>query len=57
MNPTLDSLPVACTEATPVPGHEPSLLPAGRDFTLAWHDEFDGTALDRAKWDYRLSMM
>ena len=53
----LESLPAACTEATPVPGHEPSLLPSGRNFTLAWHDEFDGTELDRTKWDYRLAMM
>lgn len=54
---SLESLPIACSEATPVPGHEPSLLPAGRDFTLAWHDEFDGDELDRSKWAYRLCMM
>ena len=54
---SLESLPVACSEATPVPGHEPSLLPSGRNFTLAWHDEFDGDELDRSKWAYRLCMM
>ena len=40
----------------PVNGHEASLLPEG-EWELAWHDEFDGTVLDRTKWDYRLSMM
>ena len=39
-----------------VTGHEPSLLPDG-DWELVWNDEFDGTELDRTKWDYRLSMM
>lgn len=37
-------------------GHEPSLLPAGQ-WKMVWNDEFDGTGLDRTKWDYRLSMM
>ena len=36
--------------------HEPSLLPEG-DWELVWSDEFDGTELDRTKWDYRLCMM
>ena len=40
-----------------VSGHRPSLLPEGYDFLLAWSDEFDGDALDRSKWDYRLCMM
>lgn len=39
-----------------VAGHEPSLLPEG-NWELVWNDEFDGTELDRTKWDYRLSMM
>lgn len=39
-----------------VDNHEPSLVPDG-NWTLAWSDEFDGTELDRTKWDYRLSMM
>lgn len=37
--------------------HEKSLLPDCKSATLVWHDEFDGTELDRSKWDYRLSMM
>ena len=37
-------------------GHEPSFLPDG-EWKLVWNDEFDGTELDRTKWDYRLCMM
>ena len=37
-----------------VEGHEPSFLPEG-EWTLAWADEFDGTELDRTKWDFRLN--
>ena len=36
--------------------HEPSYLPDGK-WKLVWADEFDGTELDRTKWDYRTSMM
>lgn len=39
-----------------VKGHESSLLPDG-NWKLVWNDEFDGTELDRTKWDYRMSMM
>lgn len=39
-----------------VSGHEPSLLPDGK-WKMVWSDEFDGTELDRSKWDYRLHMM
>ena len=39
-----------------VEGHEESLLPDG-SWKMVWNDEFDGTELDRTKWDYRLSMM
>lgn len=39
-----------------VKGHEASLLPDG-EWRLVWNDEFDGTELDRTKWDYRMSMM
>jgi beta-glucanase (GH16 family) len=39
-----------------VSGHAPSLLPDG-EWKLVWADEFDGSELDTAKWDYRLSMM
>ncbi len=38
-------------------GHASSLLPDGKEWILAWNDEFDGTELDMSKWDYRLSMM
>lgn len=34
--------------------HEPSLLPQGKEWKLVWSDEFDGTELDRSKWDFRL---
>ena len=40
-----------------VENHESSFLPDGKEFKLVWADEFDGTVLDRTKWDYRLSMM
>ena len=36
-----------------VENHEPSLLPDG-EWKLVWYDEFDGTELDRSKWDFRL---
>lgn len=39
-----------------VKGHAPSVLPDG-EWELVWADEFDGTELDRTKWDFRLSMM
>jgi len=35
----------------------PSNLPPGKKWKLAWSDEFDGTTLDRTKWDYRLHIM
>lgn len=35
----------------------PSNLPPGKQWKLAWSDEFDGTTLDRTKWDYRLHIM
>jgi beta-glucanase (GH16 family) len=34
-----------------------SQLPAGKQWKLVWNDEFDGTQLDRTKWDYRLHIM
>ncbi len=40
-----------------ISGHEPSLLPDNGEWELVWSDEFDGTELDRTKWDYRLHMM
>jgi hypothetical protein len=43
----------ATIKTTAVKGHEPSLLPAGKDWKLIWNDEFDGTELDRSKWTFR----
>ena len=37
-----------------VKDHEPSILPDG-EWKLVWADEFDGTELDRTKWDFRLN--
>ena len=37
--------------------HAKSLLPAGKKWKLVWHDEFDGTELDRTKWDFRLHLL
>ncbi len=34
-----------------------SQLPEGKKWKLVWSDEFDGTALDRTKWDFRLHIM
>ena len=51
----VESLPAECREATPVAGHAPSMLPEGHDFRLVWNDEFDGDALDTAKWGYRVN--
>lgn len=40
-----------------VKNHESSYLPEGKEWKMVWNDEFDGTELDRTKWDYRLCMM
>ncbi len=45
---------VDITKANPVEGHAESLLPAGKQWKMVWNDEFDGTALDESKWNYRL---
>ena len=37
-----------------VKDHSPSFLPDGK-WELVWADEFDGTELDRSKWDFRLN--
>lgn len=37
-----------------VTNHEPSFLPDG-NWKLVWADEFDGTELDRTKWNFRLN--
>ncbi len=38
-----------------VKNHATSLLPADGEWELVWNDEFDGTALDESKWNYRLN--
>ena len=38
-----------------VENHEPSYLPEDSEWKLIWADEFDGTELDRTKWDFRLN--
>lgn len=50
---SLDDFPIECESIAAVEGREASLLPKGRKFTLVWHDEFDGNALDESKWGYR----
>ena len=37
-----------------VENHVPSYLPEDSEWKLVWADEFDGTELDRTKWDFRL---
>ncbi len=36
-----------------IANHEPSFLPEEHDWKLVWSDEFDGTKLDKTKWDFR----
>lgn len=38
-----------------VENHEPSYLPDDGEWCLVWADEFDGTELDRTKWNFRLN--
>lgn len=40
-----------------VEGHVSSFLPIDKNWKLVWNDEFDGSELDKSKWDYRLCMM
>lgn len=37
--------------------HVPSILPAGKKWQLVWHDEFDGTELDKSKWGFRRHLL
>lgn len=41
----------------PVQGHVSSWLPEDTQWTLAWHDEFDGPTLDTDKWAFRTHLM
>ena len=50
--PELDLTKQQCVKFE-VEGHEPSLLPKGKKFKLAWADEFDGGTLDKSKWGFR----
>lgn len=38
-----------------IEGHEPSLLPEGREWRLAFADEFDGDTLNTEVWNFRLN--
>ncbi len=40
-----------------VEGHISSYLPENKNWKLVWNDEFDGTQLDKTKWDFRTHMM
>jgi len=42
---------VVSAEEAPSPPDALPELPAGKQWTLAWHDEFDGTELDESKWE------
>ena len=37
--------------------HAKSLLPPHKDWKLVWNDEFDGDALDKSKWGFRLHLI
>lgn len=41
------------TKVDAVVNHAASYLPREKKWQLVWHDEFDGTALDETKWDFR----
>ena len=47
--------PVVQVEVEAVPGKAKSLLPPGKNWKLAWHDEFDGDEIDKSKWMCRES--
>ncbi len=42
------ALPALCQTESPKPFLPPA--PAGKEWKLLWHDEFDGTVLDETKW-------
>ena len=44
-------------KAYEVKDHAASLLPEGKEWKLVWSDEFDGTELDKSKWDFRREIM
>jgi beta-glucanase (GH16 family) len=46
------ALGAACAPALHPPTPPPAPPPAPPSWKLVWHDEFDGGALDRSKWEY-----
>lgn len=44
-------------KAYEVKDHAASMLPEGKEWKLVWSDEFDGTELDKSKWDFRREIM
>ena len=44
---------VGMKKVSPVSGRAASWLPGGKQWTLVWHDEFDGDTLDEHKWNFR----
>ena len=53
----IDIKPVPATEisTSAVASEAPSLLPPGKKWSLVWHDEFNGTEIDKTKWMCRES--
>ena len=53
----IDIKPVPATLAATVAvdGEALSLLPSGKRWNLVWHDEFNGTEIDKTKWMCRES--
>ncbi len=47
----LPCLPVPLQADQPAPGEFLPPLPGGKSWQLAWSDEFDGKAVDQAKWE------
>ena len=48
-------VPVTQVSSVPVSGEAPSLLPPDKGWKLVWHDEFNGTEIDKTKWMCRES--
>ncbi len=55
MNVDSSITPVTQIESRTVEGEAPSLLPPGKNWRLVWHDEFNGSEIDRTKWMCRES--
>lgn len=54
-NVDIKSLSPCEVSAQSVAGEAPSYLPAGKNWSLVWHDEFNGTEIDKTKWMCRES--